>query len=37
MHFHAGMFFYLHGGELMGYFDIVKTLDVLLEHFYWSK
>jgi len=23
-----------HGGRLMGYFGVVKTLDVLHEHFY---
>jgi hypothetical protein len=26
-----------HGGGLMGHFGIVKTLDVLHEHFYWPK
>jgi hypothetical protein len=26
-----------HGGELMGHFGVVKTLDVLHEHFYWLK
>ena len=24
-------------GRLMGHFGIVKTLDVLHEHFYWPK
>jgi hypothetical protein len=24
-------------GGLMGYFRVAKTLDVLLEHFYWPK
>ena len=24
-----------HGGGLMGYFGVVKTLAVLQEHFYW--
>ena len=26
-----------HGGGLMGHFGVVKTLDVLHEHFYWPK
>jgi len=26
-----------HRGGLMGQFAVVKTLDVLHEHFYWSK
>jgi len=26
-----------YGGRLMGHFGIVKTLDVLHEHFYWPK
>jgi len=26
-----------HGGRLMGHFGVVKTLDVLHEHFYWPK
>ena len=26
-----------HGGGLMGHFGVVKTLDVLYEHFYWPK
>jgi hypothetical protein len=26
-----------HGGGLMGYFGIAKTLNVLHEHFYWSN
>jgi len=26
-----------HGGGLMGHFSVVKTLDVLHEHFYWPK
>ena len=29
--------FEAHGGELMGHFGVVKTLDVLHEHFYWPK
>ena len=24
-----------HEGRLIGHFEVVKTLDVLLEHFYW--
>ena len=24
-----------HGGGLMGHFEVVKTLAVLQEHFYW--
>ena len=27
----------VHGGGLMGYFEIAKTLMVVQEHFYWSK
>jgi hypothetical protein len=26
-----------HEGGLMGHFGVVKTLDVLHEHFYWPK
>ena len=26
-----------HGGGSMGHFGVAKTLDVLHEHFYWSK
>ena len=26
-----------HGGGLMGHFGVVKTLDVLRDHFYWLK
>ena len=26
-----------HGGRLMGHFDVVKTFDVMYEHFYWPK
>ena len=26
-----------HGGGLMGYFGVKKTLDILHEHFFWPK
>jgi 16S rRNA C1402 (ribose-2'-O) methylase RsmI len=26
-----------HGGKLIRHFSVVKTLDVLHEHFYWPK